>query len=182
MENIISLSQAMKQDKNNIKFNYICEECSEGIVEANTFKNYQTKINGYPFVVPEAIIGICNECGAEHFSAEEHQRWEKLYYQELEQNGEVLSAEEIVALREKLGLSQQQFASFLGCTWKSIYNWEKPDRNRPQSRMADLLLRLLENSFLFGNVDVLSFLLREAKKMKVFLPIDEKIEHDAAFR
>jgi len=45
-----------------------------------------------------------------------------------------------------------------------------------------LLLRLLENSFLFGNVDVLSFLLREAEKMNVFLPIDEKIERDAAFR
>jgi len=164
----------MKQDKNNITFNYICEECGEGIVEAEIFKDYRTKINGYSFVVPEAIIGICNECGAEHFSAEEHQRWEALYYQELEQNGKVLSAEEIVALRKKLGLSQQQFAFLLGCTRKSVYNWEKSDRSRPQSRMADLLLRLLENSLLFGNVEVLSFLHNEAKRMNVFLPIDKK--------
>jgi len=164
----------MKQDKNNITFNYICEECGEGTVEAKTFKDYQTKIDGYSFVVPEAIIGICNKCGAEHFSAEEHQHWKELYYQELEQDGKVLSAEEIVALRRKLGLSQQQFASLLGCAWKSVYNWEKQDRNRPQSRMADLLLRLLENSLLFGNVDVLSFLHSEAEKMKVLLPIDRK--------
>lgn len=172
MESIISSSRAMKQAKNNITFNYICEECGEGIVEAKTLKDYKTQIDGYPFVVPEAIIGICNKCGAEHFSAKEHHRWEKRYYQELEQNGKVFSAKEIVALREKLKLSQQQFASLLGCTWKSVYNWEKPDRNCPQSRMADLLLRLLENSLLFGNGDVLSFLQSEAKKMNVSLPID----------
>ena len=58
-------------------FNYICEECGKGIVKKKVFEDYKTKIKGYPFVVDKAIIGICDQCGARHFDANETKRWRK---------------------------------------------------------------------------------------------------------
>jgi len=58
-------------------FNYICEECGRGTVKKKVFENYQTKIKGYPFVVDKAVIGVCDQCGARHFDANETKRWRK---------------------------------------------------------------------------------------------------------
>ena len=60
-------------------FNYICEECGEGTVREKVITNYRTKIKGYPFVVPRAIIGICDSCGAKHYDSNETKKWANLY-------------------------------------------------------------------------------------------------------
>jgi len=70
-------------------FGYSCQECGKGMVKPRVFKNYKTKFSGYPFVVPEAKIGICDVCGAKHFSAEERKRWRKLFEESLESNGQL---------------------------------------------------------------------------------------------
>jgi len=146
-------------------FNYICQECGKGTVNEKAFDNYRTKIKGYPFVVDKAVIGVCDQCEAKHFDPSETKRWEELYNKYLESEHIFLSPDEIKATRKSLGLSMEDFAYFLGCTRQSIHNWEKKDRKIPQSRMADLLIRLVRYSSEIGKVDVINFLIEEAKKL-----------------
>ncbi len=60
--------------------NYTCEECFEGTVLKITVQNYKAKIEGRDFVVPEAVIGVCNKCEAKHFDIKETKRWANLYH------------------------------------------------------------------------------------------------------
>jgi putative zinc finger/helix-turn-helix YgiT family protein len=152
-------------------FEYKCPECGRGSVRTTRVQNYKTKIKGYPFVVDEAIIGICDSCGAKHFVPEETKRWEELYYRSLEQRQAFLSSMEIGDLRKRIGLSMEDFARLIGCTRQSIYNWEKVDRTFPPSRMADLLMKLVRESLSNGKIDVLAFLLEEVKKWGAILEV-----------
>ena len=49
--------------------------------------------------------------------------------------------ESIKEIREKLELSQNQFANLLGCTPESIRNWEH-DRSVPAGQFIDLLYKI----------------------------------------
>jgi putative zinc finger/helix-turn-helix YgiT family protein len=152
-------------------FDYICEECGKGTVRAKEFKNYKTKIKGYPFIVDKTIIGVCDKCGAKHYSGVETKRWEELFEKQLEREGIYLTPEEIEELRKALSLSIEDFAYLIGCTRQSIYNWERKDREKPQSRMADLIMKLVRHSFYYGKVDVINFLVEEAKKLGITMEI-----------
>ena len=72
-------------------FEYSCPECGLGTVRTTKSQNYKTKIKGYPFIVDEAFIGICDNCKAKHFAPSETKRWEELFYQSLEQRQAFLS-------------------------------------------------------------------------------------------
>jgi len=56
-------------------FEYACPECGRGMVQTTHTHNYRTKIKGYPFVVDEAVIGVCDQYGARSFAPEETKRW-----------------------------------------------------------------------------------------------------------
>lgn len=152
-------------------FEYTCPECDIGTVHTRRALNYKTKIKGFPFVVAEALIGVCDHCGAKQFAPEETKRWEELFHRSLEARQVVLSPEEIIELRKTLGLSMEDFARLIGCTRQSISNWEKTDRTSPPLRMADLLMKLVRQSLHFRKVDVLSFLVDEAKKWGVVIEV-----------
>ncbi|MBP7527345.1 MAG: hypothetical protein KA801_05445 [Syntrophorhabdaceae bacterium] len=156
-------------------FNYTCEECGQGTVRENIVRNYQTRIKGYPFVVDEARIGICDRCQAKHFNSQETKRWEQLYDQQLENNGIYLSASDIAGIRESLGLTTEGLAYLIGCTRQSIYNWEKMDRKKPQSRMADLLIRLVRDSAQYGETKVNDFLVEQAKRLGINISLIGKV-------
>ena len=157
-------------------FNYKCEECGKGTVKPTVFHDHKTRIKGYPFVVPEAIIGVCDneDCGAKHYSARETKRWEELYNKDLDSRHIFLSSNEILNSRKLLGLSMEDFAYLIGCTRQSIYNWEKEDRQKSQSRMGDLLIKLVRYSSELGNVNVISFLVEEARKLGIEININKK--------
>ena len=148
-------------------FNYICEECRKGTVRPKEITNYKTKFDGYPFIVDKAIVGICDECGAKYINAKEHKRWKELYTKSLEAEGKFFTREQIAGLRKKLGLTMGAFAQLIGCTRQSVYNWERSDRIGPQSRMADLLMKLVAESIEVRQVDVIGFLVSEAGKMGI---------------
>jgi putative zinc finger/helix-turn-helix YgiT family protein len=152
-------------------FEYTCPECSIGTVKTTLVHNYKTKIKGYPFIVDEALIGVCDHCKAEHFAPEETKRWEELFSRSLEERQAFLSPQEITGLRKTLGLSMEDFARLMGCTRQSIYNWEKTDRTAPPSRMADLVMRMVNQSLRSGTIDVITFLLEEARKWGVVVEI-----------
>ncbi len=60
-------------------FGYKCQECGRGTVQATTVKDYQTKFDGEPFTVLDAIIGVCDACGARHFNAKERKGGRQLF-------------------------------------------------------------------------------------------------------
>jgi putative zinc finger/helix-turn-helix YgiT family protein len=133
--------------------------------------NYKTKIKGYPFTVDEALIGVCDRCGTESFAPEETKRSEELFYRSLEDRHAFLAPQEITELRVALGLSMEDLARLIGCTRQSISAWEKPARTSLPSRMADLLMKLVRKSHQTGSVDVLPFLLDEARKWGIVIEL-----------
>jgi len=149
-------------------FNYICEECGKGTVKKKVFENYKTKIKGYPFVVDKAVIGVCDQCGARHFDANEAKHWKELYNKDLELKHISLLSDEIEAVRKSLGLLMEDFVYLIGRIHQLIYNREKKDREKPQSRMADLLIKLICLSCKGEKADIISFLVDEAKKLGYF--------------
>lgn len=157
-------------------FEYTCQECGQGTVKEKRIKNYKTKIKGYPFAVPEAVVGICDRCKAEHFAAEETKRWEELFSQSLEKEKLFLLPQDIERVRKAMGLSMENFALLIGSTRQSLYNWENGKRSRPQSRIADLLIKLVDKSRSEKEVDVLGFLVKEARKLGIVieLPVEVK--------
>lgn len=152
-------------------FEYVCPECDIGTVHTKRVLNYKTKIKGFPFIVDEALIGVCDHCGAKQFAPEETKRWEELFHRSLEARQAVLSSGEITELRKTLGLSMEDFARLIGCTRQSVSNWEKTDRASPPLRMADLLMKLVRQSLHSRKADVLTFLLEEAKKWGVVIEV-----------
>jgi DNA-binding transcriptional regulator YiaG len=133
--------------------------------------NYKTKIKGFPFRVDEALIGVCDHCQAESFAPEETQRWEAAFHRALEDRQAFLTPVEIRALRTGMNLSLEDFARLIGCTRQSVMAWEHPDRITPPSRMADLLLRLLQRAWADGVVDVTTLLVEEAKKWGIIIEL-----------
>lgn len=151
-----------------IGFEYACQECGRGTVKEKVHPEYRTKVRGQPFLVNDAHVGVCDVCGAEHFAAEETARWHRLF--EEEQAQQQLTAQDIKWLREDLQLSMEQFAALVGCTRQSLHNWERADRKRPQSRMADLMLKLVRESQSAGQIDVIEFLRNQASELGITIP------------
>ena len=60
-------------------FGYKCQECGQGTVQPTTIAEYQTTFDGASFTVPEAVLGVCDRCGARHFNAKERRRWRQLF-------------------------------------------------------------------------------------------------------
>jgi len=159
-------------------FEYSCPECGQGTVQNQRILNYKTKIKGYPFVVDEALIGECNQCGAHSFAPEETKRWEELFASSLEARQAFLSPKEIRELRRSLGLSMEDFARLIGATRQSISMWEKEERPSPPLRTADLLMKIVQQSLSTEPVDILPFLLEEAQKWGITMQVRRPMPSD----
>jgi DNA-binding transcriptional regulator YiaG len=148
-----------------VAYGYKCQECGEGVVREHVIAAYGTKIKGFPFTVQGARVGECDRCGAEHFPAEETERWTEQF--EAAHASQYLPPAAIGELRKRLGLTAEQFAILIGCTRQSLYNWERPDRLHPQARMADLLMKLVSQSLSEEKVDVIGFLAEDARQFGI---------------
>lgn len=155
-----------------LPFGYKCQECGQGKVLEKVFHEYETKLKGYPLTVEDARIGVCDRCSAQHFDPNETARWRTLL--EAKQADSYLQPSDIQNLRKQLGLPMEQFAILLGCTRQSLYNWQRPDRSTPQSRMADLFMRLVRESHLVGEINVLDFLISEAAELGFDLKVSPR--------
>ena len=152
-----------------------CAKCGKGEIEISKVDNFGTMIRGNHFTVPEATIGICKSCGAKVFDPIEIRRWQKLYETDLVLKGHFLTAADIRNIRQALGLQISQFALLLGTTRQSVYNWERDNRNSPQMKLVDLLLRLIRKSMEEGTVDVVQYLREQAG-------LDGHVHEDCASR
>lgn len=158
-------------------FEFTCPECEKGIVRTTRIHTYKTKIKGYPFTVDEALIGICDQCGAQSFAPEETKRWDELFSRSLEARQAFLTPEEIAQLRKDLGISMEDFARLIGSTRQSVSMWEKESRTTPPVRTAGLLMKLVRQSLSGGPVDVLPFLLGEARKWGVVIELRQTMHN-----
>lgn len=66
-------------------FGYKCQECGQGTVQPTTVSDYQTTFDGASFTVPEAVLGVCDVCGARHFNAKERKRWRQFFEKQHEE-------------------------------------------------------------------------------------------------
>lgn len=163
-----------------VAFGYRCQECGKGVVREHVVATYNTKIRGLPFTVSDARVGKCDVCGAAHFAATETERWTEQF--DAAHEKQYLPASAIGELRKKLGLTTEQFALLIGCTRQSLYNWERPDREHPQARMADLLMKLVSRSLVEEKVDVIRFLVDDARQFGIELAPRKKTAGSGAVR
>lgn len=154
-----------------VSFGYKCQECGQGTVREQIVHGYKTRLKGLPLTVDDARIGVCDKCGARHFDRGETMRWRTLLDDKYAEA--YLQPSDIQDLIKQLGLSMEQFANLSGCTRQSLYNWQRPERAAPQSRMADLFLRLIRESQQVGAINVLDFLTEEARKLGFDLQVSK---------
>jgi len=152
-----------------VSFGYKCQECGQGTVREQVVHGFKTRLKGLPLTVDDARIGVCDKCGARHFDRSETMRWRTLLDDKYAEA--YLQPSDIQDLIKQLGLSMEQFANLSGCTRQSLYNWQRPERSAPQSRMADLFLRLIRESQKVGAINVLDFLTEEAGKLGFSLSV-----------
>lgn len=150
-----------------------CEECENGIVHQQRVE-HEANFRGMKFLIKDAMAGVCDKCGARYFKGKEIERWEKLFEINLQEKQHPLSPTEIKEIRAKLGLNQRQFSVLIGATRQSLYNWENEERQTPQSRQADLIIRVLKEYLENPGDNILDFLLSEARRIGVNLPSPQK--------
>jgi len=107
-----------------------CVDCGRGRMQRKRVR-VPHEIRGVRFEV-EDEVNVCSHCGfitipLDH--AAEHGRLVDETYRRLEG---ILSAEEIRAARERLNMSQREFAEYLGVGEASVKRWERgvlPDKS-----------------------------------------------------
>jgi putative zinc finger/helix-turn-helix YgiT family protein len=148
-------------------FGFKCEECGRGTVQEARRNDFEVRFNRIPFVVPDAVVGVCDSCGAVNFDGREYKRWRRLFDEHQARTGGVLSPGEIRELRAALSMTMSDFSALIGTTRQSLHHWEKDDREVPQSRMVDLMLRLVQEAVRRGAVDVVAFLADNARQADI---------------
>lgn len=115
---------------------HVCGGVFHLVSEPGTFR-----IHGVDVPVEQRFYR-CDECGEEHVTGDLARAAQEEAAAAFRQAERFLSGAEIRALRERLGLSQEQFEAALGLGAKSLARWEN-DRVL-QNRGMDNLLRAID--------------------------------------
>jgi putative zinc finger/helix-turn-helix YgiT family protein len=122
------------------KFGKRCANCGQRTMEIATV-DYSTDWNydgrTYRVHVPNLSVPKCSNCGALSFDRDADLQTEAEFRKLLG----ILFPAEILANRERLGLSQQQLADLIGASVHAVERWESG--GQIQQRTQDKLLRLL---------------------------------------
>ncbi len=117
-----------------------CMECRQRAVARTVLPSYTTDIEhdgrSYRITVPNFEVLQCQECKAVVIDEQADDR----LYAALRQEVGLLSPEEIVANRKKLGLTQSQLAGFLRIADSTLSRWETGAQI--QQKAMDALLRV----------------------------------------
>ena len=65
----------------------------------------------------------------------------------------------------------EDFARLIGTTRQSLSMWEKAERPSPPLRTVDLLMKLVQQSLSPQPVDILPFLVEEARKWGIVIQV-----------
>jgi putative zinc finger/helix-turn-helix YgiT family protein len=123
-----------------------CSACEKEQLFQTINKNASFNVRN---VLVSAIIEIrlCSVCGNELFDEELEQKNEKIVFSSYRHMMNLLNPEEIKAIRDKYGLSQQLFSRLLGFGDKTIARYES---GSIQDLSHDLLIRLANDRSCFA--------------------------------
>jgi HTH-type transcriptional regulator / antitoxin MqsA len=94
-----------------------------------------------PISIPDAEMYECASCGERFFSPDQAKALSLSVKRQARIEAGLLIPEEIVAIRQKLGLSQSELERLFGLGSKVVTRWETG--RVVQSKAADVALRLL---------------------------------------
>ena len=104
-------------------------------------RDFPAKYNQTPVSVPNVEMYECVDCGERFFTPEQTRALSLAIKEQARNIAGLLSPEEIVAIRQKLELTQNDLEALFGLGSKVVTRWETG--RVLQSRAADVALRLL---------------------------------------
>jgi HTH-type transcriptional regulator / antitoxin MqsA len=117
-----------------------CAMCGSDRVK-RVRREFTAKYNQTPISIPKAEMFECAECGERFFTPEQAKALSLAIKREARKISGLLSPEQIVAIRERLGLTQTALEKLLGLGPKVVTRWETG--RVVQAKAADVALRLL---------------------------------------
>jgi len=118
-----------------------CPVCGTG--KAKVVKQpYQAKYNGEIVVLPSVEMFHCDSCGEEFFAPGQAKALSIAVKNEVRRKLGLLPPEKIVAIREKLDLTQSDLERLLDLGQKVVTRWESGRVVQPST--ADTILRMLD--------------------------------------
>jgi putative zinc finger/helix-turn-helix YgiT family protein len=120
--------------------NILCAVCSsEKVKQVN--RDFEAKYNQTPVVIENAAMYECESCGERFFTSEQSRTISREVKNRVRQQFGLLSPEQIINIRHKLGLSQDALEQLFGLGAKVVTRWETG--RVVQAKTADIALRLL---------------------------------------
>ena len=104
--------------------------------------SYRTKYNGQMVIVPNVERFHCSDCGEEFFNPDQSRLLSVGVKDVVREMYGLLPPERVRAIREKLGLTQQDLEALLGQGPKVVTRWESG--RVIQNPNADTILRMLD--------------------------------------
>jgi putative zinc finger/helix-turn-helix YgiT family protein len=118
-----------------------CPVC-EGGTAKKIKRAYRTKYNGQIVSLPSVEMFRCSNCQEEFFSPEQARSLSVEVKNAVRQSSGLLAPEKILAIREKLGLTQTQLEHLFDQGPKVVTRWESG--RVIQNKNADTILRMLD--------------------------------------
>ena len=118
-----------------------CASCDSEKVK-KIRRNYATKYIQVPISIKNAEMYECSACGERFLTPEQARAISIATKNQVRQAQGLLSAEAIVEIRHRLGLSQTDLEKLFGLGPKVVTRWETG--RVVQSKAADVALRLLD--------------------------------------
>jgi putative zinc finger/helix-turn-helix YgiT family protein len=133
-----------------------CPICGTG--QAKQIKKaYRTMYDGQPVSLPKVEMFRCAECQEEFFNPEQAQAVSVEVKNTVRRLSGLLPPERILAIREKVHLTQSELERLFGQGPKVVTRWESG--RVIQSKTADTILRMLEK-----DPDIILSLLKKVEK------------------
>lgn len=104
-------------------------------------RKFEARYNQMPVVVENVEMYRCEACGEEFFTPEQSRELSRQMKNRVREEQGLLSPEQIVEIRKRLGLSQSDLEDLFGLGEKVVTRWETG--RVVQGRTADVALRLL---------------------------------------
>jgi putative zinc finger/helix-turn-helix YgiT family protein len=118
----------------------LCAVCSSEKVR-QVRRNFETKYNSVPILIEHVPMCECESCGERFFTPQQSRDLSRRMKNQVRQRLGLLSPEQIVKIRHKLHLSQQDLEQLFGLGAKVVTRWETG--RVVQAKAADIALRLL---------------------------------------
>jgi putative zinc finger/helix-turn-helix YgiT family protein len=117
-----------------------CAVCNSEKVK-KVRREFSARYNQMPISIADAEMYECASCGERFFTPDQAKAVSVAVKRQARVTAGLLTPEEIVAIRQKLGLSQNELERLFGLGSKVVTRWETG--RVVQSKAADVALRLL---------------------------------------